>query len=161
MVRTDSKLSKLPYSPGLLVVQTDSKLLKLIEFMWNCQSPGLLVVRTDSKLSKRISFIWNYLIMQMYVWFEPFETHRPHLKLLYSAGLISVRTDLKLSKLPYSPGLLVVWTETIKTHQIHLKLLYCAGLLVQTDSKLLKHQIQLKLPTVLRGKIHRCGNKWT
>ena len=50
--------------------------------------------------------------------FETFETHRTDVKIPYSAGLLVVRTDLKLSK-----------------HRIHRKLLYSGG---RTDSKLSK-----------------------
>ena len=51
--------------------------------------------------------------------FETFETHRIHVKLPYTAGLLVVLTDSKL-----------------ETHQIHVKVHFSGGLLVVgTDSK--------------------------
>ena len=87
--------AKVPYSDGLLVFNS---------FETIPNSTGLLLVRTDSKLSKHIEFIWNYLWIYLKLpnsaglLASGSNRFRIHVKLPNSAGLLVVRTDLKLSK---------------------------------------------------------------
>ena len=59
---------------------------------------GLLVVQTDSKLSKHIEFSLLWQSTSGSNRFETFETHRIHLKIPNSASQLVIRTDSKLSK---------------------------------------------------------------
>ena len=105
---------KLPYSAGLLMVRTDSKLSKHIKFMSKY---------TNTSSSCETAFQW---------WstsgsnrFEIFKTHRIHVKVSYSGGIYTSGSNR---------------FESFETHRIYLKLPNSAGLLVvRTDSKLSKH----------------------
>ena len=94
MVGTDSKTLethqihvKLPYTAGLLVFPTDSKLSKQIEQIRKFRN-------TSSSCETSLQW-WSTSGSNR---FEIFETHQIDVKVPYSGGILVVRTDSKLSK---------------------------------------------------------------
>ena len=110
-------------------------------------SGGLIVVRTDSKLFEHIESMSRYLRVVVYWWFEQNSKFSKHIKFMLNCSIVLFQTDWKFFQhieFMYSYSLFVLvytsgWNrfETFQTHQIPVKLLHTAGLLVVwTDSNL-------------------------